>query len=128
MRGADSAALGQGGGGAGPEQAVLTAKSGELDDTSKFFIVRVAAQTQGLGDYHTVFHWPWNRRLDDANASRTVRPGRTRQRFRISLISTRSPQPIHRVDRVRAAAGQGRGRPSAKPGGLVNTFEIFYVS
>jgi hypothetical protein len=114
----DSAARGQGGGGAGPTQAVRTAKSGELDDTCKFFIVRVAARTQGLGDCHTVIHWPGNRRLDDASASRTVRSGRTGQIFRISLISTRS-------DRGRAAAGRGRRRPSAKPGGLHDTCDFF---
>ena len=105
-----------------------TAKSGELDDTCKFFIVLVAARTQGLGDCHTVIHWPGNRRLDDASESRTVRSGLTGQRLRISLISTRSPQPIHQGDRVRAAAGQGRRRPSAKPGGLDDTCEIFDVS
>ena len=66
--------------------------------------------------------------LEDASASRTVQSGRTGQRFRISLISTRSPQLIHRGDRVRAAAEQGRRRPSTKPGGLDDTCEYFYVS
>ncbi len=67
-------------------------------------------------------------RLDDASASRTVQSGRTGQRFRIRLISTRSSQPIHRGDRVRAAAEQGRRRPSTKSGGLDDTCEYFYVS
>ena len=66
--------------------------------------------------------------LEDASASQTVQSGRTGQRFRISLIITRSPQPIHRGDRVRAAAEQGRRRPSTKPGGLDDTCEYFYVS
>ena len=67
-------------------------------------------------------------RLDYASASRTVQSGRTGQRFRISLISTRSPQLVHRGDRVRAAAEQGRRGPSTKPGGLDDSCEYFYVS
>jgi hypothetical protein len=53
------------------------------------------------------------------------RSGRTGQRLRISLISTRSPQPIHRVTEVERRPGRaGACRPDCKIGRTLRFFQV----